>query len=236
MNPTIKIYSKSDPDLALSVVSGHFASDRFHVNYYIDMTMLKSEQIEAEAVAKAMLKSYVSRIDLGRGTHSFDDMFENMSRMFASKAPIETIICMDGCEVIGAYVARELSNLGTDSLGNTKPTFIISPEFDAAGQMVVRDNIRHMIKGKHVLVVLATAMSGRTIEKSLRCIMSYGGIIEGISVIFSVVDEIGEFPVNSVFHVSDLPDFMLAEPDKCPLCSSGAPLDAIVNSYGYSEL
>ena len=102
--------------------------------------------------------------------------------------------------------------------------------------MVVRDNIKHMLKDKHVLVVLATAMSGRTILKSIRCIESYGGILEGISVIFAAVNEIDGYPVNSVFDSSDLPDFRLSEPDYCPDCKNGIKLDAIVNSYGYTKL
>jgi len=102
--------------------------------------------------------------------------------------------------------------------------------------MVVRDNIKPMVKGKHVLVVLATAMSGRTIAKSIRCIQSYGGIIEGISVIYSAVSEIDGYPVNSVFDIADMPDFKLSDPNDCPDCKAGVKLDAIVNSYGYSVL
>ncbi len=79
-------------------------------------------------------------------------------------------------------------------------------------------------------------MSGRTISKSIRCIQSYGGLIEGISVIFSAVDEIDGYPVNSVFDTSDLPDFRLSDPSQCPDCKNGVKLDAIVNSYGYTVL
>ena len=162
-----------------------------------------------------------------------------MQQLIASmstKTPIDTIICMDGCEVIGAYVASELSQIGVTTLNSHKTSYIITPEFDSTGQMVVRDNIRPMLKDKHVLVVLATAMSGRTISKSIRCIQSYGGLIEGISVIFSAVDEIDGYPVNSVFDTSDLPDFRLSDPSQCPDCKNGVKLDAIVNSYGYTVL
>ena len=40
MGKAIKIYSKVHPDLALKVTTGHFSSDRFHINYYIVMTNL----------------------------------------------------------------------------------------------------------------------------------------------------------------------------------------------------
>ena len=98
------------------------------------------------------------------------------------------------------------------------------------------DNIKKMIKGKNVLVILASAMSGRTIYKSIKCITAYGGNVQGVSVIFGAVDEIEGYPVNTVFSKKDLPDFELADAKDCHNCKAGKPLDAIVNSYGYSKL
>ncbi len=238
MGEAIKIYSKENPDLALKVTKGHFSSDRFHINYYIDMTELKMRQANAEAVAKAIVKKYVKRVNLnlapGMGLAS--EMLGQLADSHATKAPIDTIICMDGCEAIGAYVAKELSEVGVATTNTHKTTYILTPEFDSSGQMVVRDNIIKMLKDKHVLVVLATAMSGHTIAKSIRCITSYGGIVEGISCIFSAISEIEGHPVNSVFEASDLDGFKLSEPDNCPDCQNGVKLDAIVNSYGYTVL
>lgn len=236
MGTATKIYAKDNNKLALKVTKGHFSSDRFHINYYINMTTLKMRQDEAEGVAKAMVKKYVNRVELPGLIGVGAEELEHYSKTYATKTPIDTIICMDGCEVIGGYVAKELSGLGVATTNAHKSTYIISPEFDSTGQMVVRDNIKPMLKDKHVLVVLATAMSGRTILKSIRCIQSYGGILEGISVIFAAVNEIDGFPVNSVFDSSDLPDFRLSEPENCPDCKAGIKLDAIVNSYGYTIL
>lgn len=237
MGQATKIYAKNNHDLALKVTKGHFSSDRFHINYYIDMTELKMRQSNAEAVAKAIVDKYVNRVTLSSGmTGMLSDYYQQMAEANAVKAPIDTIITMDGCEAIGAYIAKELSDLGYATTNTHKTTYILTPEFDSAGQMVVRDNIIPMLKGKHVLVVLATAMSGHTIAKSLRCIASYGGIVEGISVIFAAIKEIDGHPVNSVFDASDLPDFKLSEPDCCPDCKAGVKLDAIVNSYGYTVL
>ena len=236
MGKPTKIYAKDNPEVALKVTKGHFSSDRFHINYYIDMTSLKMRRKEAQEVAKAMVSRYVSRVNLAGNISLAGVDMEQLMASLATKTPIDTIICMDGCEVIGAYVAEELSNIGVTTLNSHHTSYIITPEFDSTGQMVVRDNIRQMLKDKHVLVVLATAMSGRTIAKSIRCINSYGGIIEGISVIFSAVDEIDGYPVNSVFGVSDLPDFKLSDPKEYSDCKNGVKLDAIVNSYGYSVL
>ena len=236
MGEPTKIYAKDNHDVALKVTKGHFSSDRFHINYYIDMTSLKMRRKDAQQVAKAMVSRYVNRVNLSGNTPFVSGDMQQLIASMSTKTPIDTIICMDGCEVIGAYVASELSQIGVTTLNSHKTSYIITPEFDSTGQMVVRDNIRPMLKDKHVLVVLATAMSGRTISKGIRCIQSYGGLIEGISVIFSAVDEIDGYPVNSVFDTSDLPDFRLSDPSQCPDCKNGVKLDAIVNSYGYTVL
>lgn len=236
MEKSFKIQSKENPELYLTVTPGHFSSDRFHVNYYIDMTTLKMRQSQAELVAYEMSKKYVNRINLQMKSHAIDDHMMEMARVYADKTPIDTIICMDGCEVIGAYLAQELSEMGVTSNNKHHTFYVISPEFDSSGQMVVRDNIKPMIKGKNVLVILATAMSGRTILKSIKCITAYGGKVQGISVIFGAVDQIEGYPVNAVFSKADLPDFELADASECHNCKDGKPLDAIVNSYGYSTL
>ena len=235
MENAIKIYAKDNDKLALKVTKGHFSSDRFHVNYYIDMSSLKMRQSSAVAVAKAMVKKYVNRVELSKSFGVSEEMLQ-YSKAFATKRTIDTVICMDGCEVIGAYVAQELSSMGFSTTNAHKTSYIITPEFDSAGQMVVRENIKPMLKDKHVLVVLATAMSGHTIEKSLRCIESYGGIVEGISVIFGVVNEIEGHPVNAVFSVEDIPDFRRSDPKDCPDCKNHVKMDAIINSYGYTPL
>ena len=236
MGKAVKIYSKDHPALALKVTKGHFSSDRFHINQYIDMTDLKMRQRNAEEVAKAIVEKYVKRVTLTPVIGLVSEAMNQMAATNATKAPIDTIICMDGCEAIGAYIAKELSEVGFATTNTHKTTYILTPEFDSTGQMVVRENIKPMLKGKHVLVVLATAMSGHTIAKSLRCISSYGGIVEGISCIFSAISEIEGHPVNSVFEASDLEGFRLSEPDNCPDCKAGVKLDAIVNSYGYTVL
>ena len=167
-----------------------------------------------------------------------DVIHRNESRVFAqiNHAGAAASREITGCEVIGAYVAQQLSTMGFSTTNLHKTSYVISPEFDSAGQMVVRDNIKPMLKDKHILVVLASAMSGHTIMKSIRCIESYGGIMEGISVIFGAVSEIEGYPVNAVFSLEDIPDFRLSDPHDCPDCKAGIKLDAIVNSYGYTTL
>lgn len=234
MKEQIKIPAKSNDQLVLRVTPGHFSSDRFHVNYYIDMSSLKMRQSEAKLVAKVMAEKYVKKVKLPGNVMGIN--LEAMAEIGANRTPVDTIICMDGCEVIGAYLAEELSDGGFPSNNKHKSFYVITPEFDNTGQMVVRNNIKPMIKGKNVLVVLATAMSGRTISKAIGTILAYGGKVTGLSVVFANVDQVDDYPVYGVFTHEDLPNFKLSDPHHCTDCEDGKPLDAVVNSYGYQML
>lgn len=231
----MKIQSKSNKDLVLKVTPGHFSSDRFHVNYYIDMSTLKMRHSEAKLVAATMAEKYVKKVEL---TGSLGGLVEiaSMAELGATTTPIDTIICMDGCEVIGAYLADELMKHGVSTNTKHKSFYVVTPEFDNTGQMVVRKNIQPMIQGRNVLVVLASAMSGRTISKAIGTILAYGGKVQGLSVIFANVDEVEGYTVNGVFTRDDLPNFKLSDPKDCDDCKAGKKLTAVVNSYGYSLL
>ena len=236
MQEQIKIPCKSNVDLVLKAIPGHFSSDRFHINYYIDMTFLKMRQKEAKLVAQVMAEQYVRKVKLDTNIMGLEPSWKSMSELGATKTPIDTIICMDGCEVIGAYLAGELSIGGFPSNNKHNSFYVITPEFDKSGQMVVNKNIKPMIYGKNVLIVLATAMSGGTISKAIRTILAYGGKVTGLSVIFANIDKVDEYPVNAIFTKNDLPNFKLSSPDMCEDCKAKKPLDAIVNSYGLQIL
>lgn len=235
MREVVKIQSKVNKDISLKVIPGHFSSDRFHVNYYIDMSSLKMRHSEAKLVAETMASKYVNKINI----QSKNDFLGNLGSLVEAGAvtkPIDTIICMDGCEVIGAYLADELLKHGITTTTKHKSFYVITPEFDNTGQMVVRENIKPMIQGRNVLVVLASAMSGRTISKAIGTILAYGGKVQGLSVIFANVDEVEGYQVHGVFTHEDLPNFKLSDPNNCDDCKANKKLEAVVNSYGYSEL
>lgn len=208
----IKIHSNYNNNVAIRVIPGHFATNHSHITHYIDMTTLKSRQSMARAAAKSIAGEYV-------GT-----------------TVIDTIVCMDGTEVIGAYLAEELTDSGIMSINQHNAMYVVTPEFNSVGQMIFRDNLQPMIKGKHVLFLLASATTGRTIERSLECISYYGGIVAGISAIFSANDVIAGQQVHTLFNASDIPDYKTYPHNQCPYCQAGKKIEAIVNSYGYSKL
>lgn len=212
-NRIIKYYSKKDNRIAIKVIEGHFATPHSHVNHYLDMTTMKTRQNEAERIAVAMKEYYNA---MGK--------------------PIDTIVCMDGTEVIGAFLASELSKAGVLSMNAHKTIYVVSPEFDSNGLMIFRDNLKPEIENRNVLLLLASASTGKTIRSSLECIRYYGGTVQGISSIFSAVDEVDGYHVDSLFHAGDIPSYDTFSSGNCPMCKIGRKIEAIVNGHGYSLL
>ncbi len=206
-----KVYAKADPAVSLKVIPGHFATNHSHINYYIDLTTLKARQNEAQAAAR--LLAYYSNYSI-----------------------VDTIVCLDGCEVIGAYLAEELTKAGVRSINEHKTIYIATPEYHTGGQLIFRDNMQMMVRDKNILLLLATATTGKTLNQSIECIEYYGGKISAINAIFSAVDEVEGQPVNAVFHKDDIPDYQSCAMHDCPLCKEGRRIDALVNSFGCSKL
>ena len=207
-----RIVSKVNPNAVIRVIPGHFATTHSHINNYVDMTILKSRRSEAEAAASVLARKYTTT------------------------TYVDTIICMDGCEVIGAYMADALTQSGVMSLNKHHTMYIVSPEIHTGGQLIFRDNMQMMINGKHCILLLASASTGRTIARALECLQYYGGIIEGVAALFSASKNVNGFEINAIFNDDDLPNYNTYDAANCPLCQAGKKLDALVNSYGYSEL
>ena len=99
-----------------------------------------------------------------------------------------------------------------------------------------KDNYRALINGKNVLILTATVTTGLTINKAIEGVQYYGGIIQGISAVFSALENVNGIPIKSVFGLKDVPDYQYSDYRNCPLCKEGKKLDALINPYGYSKL
>ncbi|MCR4892571.1 MAG: phosphoribosyltransferase [Lachnospiraceae bacterium] len=208
-----KIISPLDPNIILRVTPGHFVTPNSHVNYYIDMTGMKSRMSEANAVAEAV------------------------TRFYMATTAIDTILCMDGCEIIGAYLAEKLSRAGVMNMNAHKTIYITVPEFSSSEQMIFRENTKMMIKNKHILILLASDTTGRTVARTINTVRYYGGQIAGVCAIFSANDTVEDIPITHLFSPKDLPGGYKSYPHVgCPLCEKKIPIDAICNSYGYSRV
>ena len=113
---------------------------------------------------------------------------------------------------------------------------MITPEFNSNGQIIFRDNIQPMVWEKRVLLLVASATTGKTINRSLECIKYYGGNVVGIAALFSAIREKQGIPVDAIFTQEDIPNYRTYSFEECPDCKEKRRIDAIVNSYGYSKL
>ena len=208
---SIQIKSRADSRVAINVIPGHFATNHSHINYYIDMTGVKCQMKAAREAGIQLAVNY-------------------------NTIPIDTIVCMDGCEIIGGFLARELTKEGAISINSGNDMNIVTPEFNSNGQLIFRDNVQSMIWGKNVLLLIASATTGKTINRCLECIKYYGGNISGISAIFSAIPEQQGVRVHALFTQDDIPDYQTYSFAECPSCKEHRKIDAIVNSYGYSKI
>ena len=147
---------------------------------------------------------------------------------FINDTPVDTIICLDGTAV--------LSKSGFRTINAHQTMYVVEPEYNNNSQMIFRDNLQPMIRGKHVLILMASVTTGHTARKSIEAINYYGGRVAGIAAIYRATDDIDGYPVRSIYSVSDLPDYASYDYRDCPYCKAGQKIDALVNSYGFSEL
>lgn len=199
-------------NVELRYARGHFATNHSHINYYIDITYQKTRLSEAKDVAHHL-----------------------MTQLNAA-AMVDTILCLDGTAVIGTCLADELTKSGFQSINAHQTIYVVEPEYNANSQMIFRDNIKPMIRGKHVLVLMASMTTGFTAKRSIEAIGYYGGYVAGVAALYSAVREAGGYPVASVYTFGDLPDYASYDYRECPYCKQGVPIDALVNSFGYSAL
>ena len=207
-----KIDHERNKDVVLRYVPGHFVTPNSHVNYYMDLTDMKSRQREARATG------------------------EELAEMYIASDVIDTILCLNGMEVVGAYLANKLTKAGVISANAHKTIYITAPEYNTSGQIMFRENNQHMIKGKRVLILIDTATTGSTLKSALGSVGFYGGQVAGISAIYSMADSIDGIQIRSLYSNANLPDYAGYRPDACPMCKARQPIDAICNGFGYSTL
>ena len=199
-------------NVPLRLARGHFATNHSHINYYIDITYQKTRLSEAK-----------------------DSAYQLVSH-FINDTPVDTILCLDGTAVLGTCVAEELTKTGFRTINEHQTIYVVEPEYNANSQIIFRDNIKPMITGKHVLILMASVTTGYTANRSIEAIKYYGGKIAGVASLYRAIDEIAGYPVRSIYSVADLPDYESFDYRDCPYCKAGRKLDALVNSFGYSAL
>ena len=205
-------YPKNE-NVFIHVMAGPFISANNHINYYVGTSDIKHNLNVSTQAAKLMAEYY--------STNGID---------------VDTVLCLYETQALGAYLAKELSNSTMMAPNPDQTVFVVGSEYDAAGNLIFRDNLRRMIYGKNVVVLISCITSGRTVERAIESVRYYGGKVAGISSVFSMQSKISGVPVSSLFTTDDIPGYISYPSHDCPLCQKGVAVDAISNGYGYSKI
>jgi len=200
-----------NPVITVNITPGHFTTNNAHSNSYLDVSNLKSNTLVAKDVAREFAIPYVS--------NTF----------------VDTIVCMEKMEVIGAYLADELTHDGT-SVSTGNPIHVVSPISNAYGNLVFPGSVIEWISGKNILLLIATISSGRTLSNGLECINYYGGNIAGVSSLYLASGVKTNIAIHPLFTSEDIPGYKLYSTNECEMCKQGIKLDAIISSEGYTKI
>lgn len=199
-------------NLMLRVQRGHFATSHSHITYFLDVSMQKSRLSEAKAIAEELLSYY------------------------QTTTIIDTILCLDGMQVVGTCLAEALTDNNFMNLNAHKTIYVVTPEHTTGSQIIFRDNLTPAITGKNILILAASVVTGYTAKSAIEAISYYGGRVVGISSIFATQDKFMGYDVVSAFNPNDLPGYNSFAPHECPMCQAGHRIEGLVNSFGISKL
>lgn len=211
--PVYTITSHRDERVFIHAMPGHYISASSHMNYYIGTSDVKHNHNVSVDAAMLMAQYYVER-----------------------SIHVDTVLCLYETQALGAYLAHELSRPTMFNPNPDNNVYVLGPEYDAAGNIIFRDNLKKLINGKNVLVLISCITSGKTVERAMESVAYYGGRVAGVTAIFSAINSIDGVEINTIFTKDDVPDYKAYAPHDCPHCKAGEKVDAIANGYGYSLL
>ncbi|MGN1328164.1 MAG: orotate phosphoribosyltransferase [Eubacterium sp.] len=211
--PIYTITSERNDRVFIHAMPGHFISSSNHLNFYIGTSDIKHNH-DVSVDAAMLMASYYAE----RGIEA------------------DTVLCLYETQALGAYLAHELSRPNMLNPNPDNTIYTLGPEYDAQGNIIFRDNLRKLITGRRVIILISCITSGKTVQRAMESVSYYGGTVVGITSIFSATKSIDGVEVNTIFTSDDIPGYQSYPSHDCPLCRDSLPVDAIANGYGYSLL
>lgn len=209
---TFEVSLDKNPDITMNVTPGHFTTSHFHLSHYLDLDNLKTNSSLAGDVAIEFAIPYISTTS------------------------IDTIVCMEGTELIGAYLANELTNEGYGVVNEGKDIYVVKPMSNTHRQLIFPSNVQQHIKDQDILLLISSIASGLTLNTALEMLAYYGGNLVGVSALFNSFPKGLDQEVNYLFTTTDIPNYKMYKPSSCELCESGRKLDAVIIQGGYTKI
>lgn len=199
-------------DIQMKAIPGHFATNRKHLSHYLDLYDLKTNVALAREVAREMALPYI---------HS---------------TLIDTIVCMEGTEVIGAFLAEELQLDGASIVNSDNDIHVLTPMSNVDRKLMFLSDGQDLISNRNALILLSSISSGTTLNSVIELLNYYGANIVGISALFNAYQGHSDMDIHSIFTADDIPGYKIHEPVDCPLCEAGEKLDALIFHDGLLRL
>ncbi len=208
----VDLRSTKNPKARIKIMKGHFATSHSHINTYIDMSTVKARHNNCRETAKTLA----------------EELSHNVT--------VDTIVCLEETQTIGAFLAEQLADVSRHSLSYGNNISVITPEYHQNGLILFRDNVQRMVKNSQCLILAPSITTGKSVKQAIEAVLYYGGSVCGIASVFSSINKINGLEVKTIFTSKDLPDYRAYAPNDCPMCKAQERIQAIVNSYGYSEI
>jgi orotate phosphoribosyltransferase len=212
-NEVFTVSLTKNPEININVVPGHFTTSHFHITHYIDLDNLKTNASLAREVASEMALPYLT------------------------STLVDTIVCLERMEVVGAYMADELLKEGTSVINSGREIHVVTPIVNINKNLMFQNNMQELIYNRNIILLLSSISSGTTLDIALECLSYYGGKLVGISALFNASPQKRYEPeIYSLFTNEDIPDYHLFSTNECPMCKEGHKLDAIIVHDGYIKI
>jgi len=203
---------EKNPLISMKVIPGHFTTSTAHISHYLDVSSLKSNSQIARDVARELALPYLST------------------------TIVDTIVCMERTDVIGAYLAEELRQSGVSVINEGNQIHVVTPISNNIGNLSFQSSMIKNITNRNILLLTASVSSGRTLDSALDCIQYYRGRIAGISALFLATLDRLDHGIHSLFTSEDIPGYKMFSSRKCEMCQAGQSLDALVSTEGYTRI
>ena len=154
-NTDFKVSFSKNPDIVMNVTPGHFTTNHYHLSHYLDLDNLKTSSHLARKVASEFTLPYLQTTS------------------------IDTIVCMEGTELIGAYMAEELTKKGSSGINVGKEIYVLKPMNNVNRQMIFQSNLQKYLSNHNVLLIASSISSGLTLKSALECLAYYGANLWG---------------------------------------------------------
>jgi orotate phosphoribosyltransferase len=211
-NEAFTVSLTKNPVINMNVIPGHFTTSHFHVTHYLDLDNLKTNALRARDVAR------------------------ELALLYLTSTLVDTIVCLEKTEVIGAYMAEEILQEGTSVINSGREIHVVTPISNVNRNLMFQTNMQELIFNRNIILLVSSISSGTTVNSALECLSYYGGILVGISALFNACPDKYEQEINSVFTSEDIPGYEIFSPSECPMCKEGHKLDAIIVNDGYLKI